>query len=207
MDWLIELWQAFVSYMLGRSGKVQTQGTGYSGETTTGTSTTPETQNNLVLPHPEEPRDDSRTLENTPVDYGLLLWKKSYKISDENYAYFNSHTRVRLVDPFLIDGKEYPAGTYDIESGRALDIEPRWYNAGVTGHEEGHNSYALLTVEQVEEFNTLFNHYKQNDPLIKYLFSINSYGLTNNVEGHAEVYRYLGEKMPEPLKQFYKNLF
>ena len=41
----------------------------------------------------------------------------------------------------------------------------------------------------------------------KLLFSRNTYGLTNDIEGHAEVYRYIGQQMPEQLKQYYPRLF
>jgi len=39
------------------------------------------------------------------------------------------------------------------------------------------------------------------------LYAKNPYGLTNDIEGHAEVYRYIGEKMPEQLKRYYPMLF
>jgi len=45
------------------------------------------------------------------------------------------------------------------------------------------------------------------DPLIVYFFSINSYGLTSDIEGNAEVYRYLGDRMPGVLNKYYPRLF
>jgi hypothetical protein len=48
---------------------------------------------------------------------------------------------------------------------------------------------------------------KSTDPLIKQLYSINTYGLGSDVEGHAEVYRYIGQQMPAQLKPFYPMLF
>jgi hypothetical protein len=64
-----------------------------------------------------------------------------------------------------------------------------------------------LTGEQKREFSAVYAPLKRKDPLIVYLYSINSYGLTSDIEGHAEVYRYICEKMPEALKIYYPKLF
>jgi hypothetical protein len=65
----------------------------------------------------------------------------------------------------------------------------------------------LLTPAMKANFSAVYTTLKNTDPLIRLLYSQNTYGLTNDVEGHAELYRYLGEKMPEQLKQFYPKMF
>jgi hypothetical protein len=56
-------------------------------------------------------------------------------------------------------------------------------------------------------FASLYTTLKASDPLIRLLYSRNTYGLTSDIEGHAEVYRYAGQQMPGQLKQFYPMLF
>jgi hypothetical protein len=86
-------------------------------------------------------------------------------------------------------------------------IKPKWLNPGVIAHEQAHNSYALLTPAQKASFSTVYTPLKNTDPLIKLLYSKNAYGLTNDIEGHAEVYRYLGRQMPQQLVPYYPQLF
>ena len=102
--------------------------------------------------------------------------------------------------------KEVPAACYAVGVFRYLDVEPQWLNPGVIAHEQAHNAYALLTDQQKEDFAALYTPFITTDPLIKYLYSRNSYGLTSVIEGHAEIYRYLWDQIPEELKQFYPRL-
>jgi hypothetical protein len=88
-----------------------------------------------------------------------------------------------------------------------LAVKPPWLNAGVIAHEQAHNSYALLTAAQKAAFSAAYNPLINTDPLITFLYSHNPYGLSSDIEGHAELYRYLGDKMPAQLKQFYPRLF
>ena len=53
----------------------------------------------------------------------------------------------------------------------------------------------------------LYAPLKNSDPLIRLLYSKNAYGLTNDIEGHAEVYRYIGQWMPAQMKPYYPMLF
>ena len=101
----------------------------------------------------------------------------------------------------------YPAGTYELNGIRHLNIKPEWVNPGVIAHEQAHNSYALLTSEQKTGFTATYTPLKTSNPLLVFLFSKNSYGLTNEIEGHAEIYRYLGAEMPQELKKYFPKLF
>jgi hypothetical protein len=57
------------------------------------------------------------------------------------------------------------------------------------------------------DFKKAYTPLINSDPLIVFLYSRNTYGLSSVVEGHAEVYRYIGDKMPEKLKPYYPKLF
>lgn len=156
----------------------------------------------LTLPHPEEPVNYECTIENYNLDVIFEKWFDDYLVPVEYRDYWRNkiEIEVTLTIPF-------PAGTYDIPNGRHLSIRPEWLNAGVIAHEQAHNSYALLTVTDMEQFAIEHDSLKNTEPLIKLLYSINSYGLNNSVEAHAEVYRFLGQQIPERLKQYYPRLF
>ena len=156
----------------------------------------------LSIPHPGESPDYSKTVDNTDLDSAMDQWEIDYNVPD-NYRDFWKTKIMIALDANL----PYPAATYEQGGVRHLNIRPEWVNSGVIAHEQAHNSYALLAEAEKAEFSTTYTPLKTTDPLIVYLYSINTYGLTNDVEGHAEVYRYLGDEMPEVLKQYYPRLF
>jgi hypothetical protein len=156
----------------------------------------------LSIPHPEEAPDYSKTIENTDLDSALNEWEINYAVPEMYREYWKTKISITLNDEL-----PYPAATYKKDGVRYLTMRPAWVNPGVIAHEQAHNSYALLTEEQKAEFLAVYTPLKTTDPLIVLLYSKNSYGLTNDIEGHAEVYRYLGEKMPEELKRYYPRLF
>ena len=160
---------------------------------------TPET---LSIPHPEEAPDQTKTIENTDLDSALNEWEINYGVPEMHREYWKTKISIKL-DANL----PYPAATYKQGGIRHLTIKPEWVNPGVIAHEQAHNSYSLLSEEQKAEFSAVYTPLKTKNPLIILLFSQNKYGLTNNIEGHAEVYRYLGEKMPDDLKKYYPKLF
>ena len=156
----------------------------------------------LTIPHPEETPDSSRTVSNTDLDAALDKWEIDYNVPEV----FRDYWKTKIVIS-LDENLPYPAATYELNGVRHLTIRPEWVNSGVIAHEQAHNSYALLTNEERANFSTTYTPLKTKNPLIVYLYSINSYGLTNDIDGHAELYRYLGEEMPEVLKQYYPKLF
>lgn len=155
-----------------------------------------------ALPYPEEPPDYTRTMENTTFSEVLYAWFEKYHVPEQYREFWQS----KIVATVTVD-IPYPAGTWDQDGKRHLAVRPEWLNPGVIAHEQAHNSYALLTSGQKSAFSMVYNPLKNVDPLIKLLYSINRYGLTNDIEGHAEVYRYLGGSMPIQLKEFYPKLF
>ena len=159
--------------------------------------------NALVLAYPEEPPDYTKTLDNTDIDTALTDWMINYFVPTEYWWWWGGAIVISLTNNI-----SYPAATYDGADGkRHLDVRPEYLNAGVIAHEQAHNSYSLMTDTQKVSFNSIYTPLKYSDPLIKLLYSKNTYGLTSDIEGHAEIYRYLGGKIPSALKTFYPKLF
>ena len=156
----------------------------------------------LTIPYPEESPDYSRTVANTDLDSALDDWMIKYNVP-ERYRNFWKTEVVSTLD----DNLPHPAETSGEGGVRYLKIHPEWTNPGVIAHEQAHNSYAFLNMVQKVGFSVIYTVVKVTDPLIVYLYSVNPYGKTNNIEGHAEVYRYLGGEMPGILKGFYPKLF
>jgi hypothetical protein len=157
----------------------------------------------LVIPHPEEPPDYSITMSNYNIDAVFNKWMIEYNIPQENHDYWRNAIEIQIDDTL-----GFPAATWDNPSTgkRHLSVKPEWLNTGVLAHEQAHNSYALLTDNQKNEFSSTYTPLKTGNQLIAYLYSKNPYGLSSDIEGHAEVFRYISEKMPEQLKQFYPKL-
>jgi hypothetical protein len=155
----------------------------------------------LVLPHPEEKENPDQTLDNVDVDKVLSKWMIDWEVPARNCYYWDGMVEVHL-DPSL----NFPAGAYEYQGKRHIVAKPSWFNPGVVAHEQAHNIYALLTEGEKVAWVTEFNIAKGNK-LVKYMFSLHGYGKDNPVEGHADIYRYLGQSMPEQLKYFYPRLF
>jgi len=167
----------------------------------------------LVLPHPEEPMNPSATLANANIDTVMTRWLRDWGVPAQYWGYWKNAIDLKVYDvypPTLTAmglKQDTPAGTWEAGGKRYLAVKPPWLNPGVIAHEQAHNSYALLTPAQKTAFSALHNSLKNTDPLIKLLYSKNTYGLSTEIEGHAEVYRYIGQHMPEQLKQYYPKLF
>jgi hypothetical protein len=170
--------------------------------TTSPVTTAPPASPPTGLPHPEEKPDYSHNIENTVFLDVLNKWFEIYNVPEQYRGFWQDRIAVTVTVEI-----SYPAGTWDQDGVRHLAVRPEWLNPGVIAHEQAHNSYALLTDSQKAEFSSVYNPLKDTDSFIKLLYSKNTYGLSNDIEGHAEVYRYLGEKMPEQLKKYYPKLF
>ncbi len=171
---------------------------------------TPSVEVPLVLPHPEEPQNPNATVQNIHIDAILDDWMIEYKVPETEYSYWRNQIDIKLFD-FWPDEqitwgatKDTPAFALELDGKRHLYCLAKWFNAGVIAHEQAHNSYALLTEGQKLSFQLSYNYYKDNDKMIQYLYSINKYGLTNDIEGHAEIYRY--GVVPEALRYYYPKL-
>ncbi len=159
------------------------------------------------LPYPEEKPDYSQTLESVSILRTIDKWLVDYKVPIE----FRPHwlTRIQIT---VTNNISYPAQTWEENGVRHLDIRPEYLNSGVIAHEQAHNSYSLLSQEQRIGFFIAYQRLIKTDRLTKLAFQLVPYmqttlGQNLDVEGHAEVYRYLGSRLPKELYQFYPKLF
>lgn len=163
-----------------------------------------------AIPHPEEPMNPSATIANTNAVSVVTRWLQDWGVPSRHWDHWKNAIDLQVYEvypPSLGLPQETPAGAWEADGKRHLAIKPQWLNPGVIAHEQAHNSYALLAPQQKAAFAAAYSPLKNTDPMIRILYSKNSYGLTSDVEGHAEVYRYIGQQMPEQLKQYYPKLF
>jgi hypothetical protein len=167
----------------------------------------------LTLPHPEEPHNPYATLANTDLTLIIRRWLLDWGVPSQHWDYWQNAIDIQVYDIYPASilemgiNQDTPAATWDYGGKRHLAVKPGWLTAGVIAHEQAHNSYALLSPSQKADFSAVYTPLKAADPLIKLLYSQNTYGLSNDVEGHAEVYRYIGQQMPAPLKPYYPRFF
>ena len=93
-----------------------------------------------------------------------------------------------------------------VSETRTLLLKPEYANAGILAHEFSHLSYAQLDNNQKAAFTADFNNVLPADGLLQLLYSKKPHINTSIVEAHAEVFRYLGNKMPDNLKKYYPKL-
>jgi hypothetical protein len=173
----------------------------------------PITPPGLILPHPEEPIDPSATLANISVDSIMAKWLRDWGVPTQYWDHWKKAIDLKVYDIYPANltamglKQDTPAGTWEAGGKRYMAVKPQWLNRGEIAHEQAHNSYALVTPVQKTAFAEIYGPLKNTYPLIRLLYSKNTYGLTNDIEGHAEVYRYIGQYMPEQLMQYYPMLF
>jgi hypothetical protein len=165
-----------------------------------------------TLPHPEEPMNPSATLANTDVTAIITKWLLDWEVPAQYWEYWKSAIDMQVYEIYPASiiamglNQEIPSATWEADGKRHMVIKPKWLNPGVIAHEQAHNSYALLTPSEKAAFSAVYTPLKNTYPLIKLLYSKNTYGLNNDIEGHAEVYRYIGQQMPTQLKPYYPRL-
>lgn len=151
------------------------------------------------LPHEPEPRDDSRTFANVNINDVRETWFNDWQVPEQYRPYWRQFK--------IVLSHQYGPGVPAATSAQAdtMWLRPEWANPGVIAHELAHESYSLLTERMKAAFKTDLEALKNTDGLLRLAFTRISAG-TNIVETHAEVYRYLGERMPELLKKYYPKL-
>jgi hypothetical protein len=165
------------------------------------------------LPHPEEPLNPLATSANIDINSVILKWLIDWDVPQDWWSHWKKSVDVQVYDvypPFILAmgiKSDTPAVTWSADGKRHLAIKPSWLNPGIIAHEQAHSSYVLLNSDQKSAFSDHFASLKNTDPLMRHLFSFHTSGLEVDVEGHAEVYRYIGQQMPEQLKQYYPTLF
>ncbi len=158
------------------------------------------------LPHPEESENPSQTIDNVDVESVLTKWLTDWKVPPEFWEYWRNKVVVKLNPDLVVNGQITPACAYELNGIRYIDVRPSWLNPGVIAHEACHLSYALLTVAQKVTFGFVYIPLATSDRLIRFLYSKNPYGLSSNIEGHAELYRFLAQSMPKVLQSYYPKL-
>jgi len=164
-------------------------------------------------PYPEEKQDTARTVANTNVREVLEQWANERHIPMLQWDFWFNQIYIQIYDTWPIEiivrfgiHPDTPAFAYESQGKRYLCSLASWLNSGVIQHEQCHNSFSLLTDEQRAEFTALYEQHKELDPELVKLWVYNRYGLTNATEGHAEIGRYLWEKMPEWAKSYYPGM-
>lgn len=148
------------------------------------------------LPHPEEKRDKSKTLENTHIHTVVLQWFADWNVKDNDYF-----DQVNIIPSLAYS---YPA----VKVGDFIYIRPEWCNPGVIAHEMAH-----LVWDNISQF-SFITDFITNIGQEKYLkllldtvdYAKDNYKKGNFIEVHAELYRYVGQYMPEYMKFYYPRL-
>lgn len=148
----------------------------------------------LAIPHPEEPVIDPAKADITTA---RLKWLTGYNVPTQHWQYW--------MDVGITLNSSVPAEyTYNTTDAQCIEINPPYCNAGVIAHSVAHIVYSRLE----DKAGFMVDLVKaKTEPLVMYLFQHHTYGLSSEVEAHAEIYRYLGASMPEYLRQYYPNLF
>ena len=173
----------------------------------------------LSIPHPEEPPDWDLTLHDVDVFGVINEWLQKWEVPTEYWSYWQTIIDMQVYDEYpdyMIRWgvqQDWASFTWFAEGKRHMAITPAWLNPGVVAHEQAHSSYDLLTEDEQFEFETTYIAlYLANDPmthLMDHCTNYINYPIDNEpeqVETHAEVYRFLGQQMPESLKRFYPKL-
>ncbi len=161
----------------------------------------------VSIPHPEESPDYTKTIENTSITDVLDRWFNGWKVPEEYWDYWKSAITIYISILYAV-----PAATSS--ETKEMWLRPEWASPGVVAHEEAHISYLLLDEDKKREYFGAFiealltdNLAVVSDDSIRKLWSQDGYAHYSIIEAHADVYRYLGEQMPENLKQYYPKLF
>jgi hypothetical protein len=177
----------------------------------TPTPTSPSTTQGS-LPHPEEPMNPSATLANTDSITILTRWLSDWAVPSQKWDYWKTAIDIQVYDVYPASvtemgiSQDIPAATWFADGNRHLAIKTQWLNPGVIAHEQAHNSYWLLAEESKQQSAKAYKALKQTDTMMRFLFS-KQVTTTDDVEAHAEIYRYLGQYMPAQLKIYYPSLF
>lgn len=151
----------------------------------------------LAIPHPEEAMNPLATVENTDLQKTVSKWLVDWQVPPKSYPFLQT---VRIE---LVANLGFPEVT--VSQIRLMQVDPRWCVPGVLAHGHAHISYSLLSQPEIAGFAVAFNE-ALRDPLMLLMVAQHPYAKSNIVEGHAEVYRYLGLKMPAALKAYYPLL-
>ena len=147
------------------------------------------------LPYPEEAPDPNL---NYTGEQLLHIFFTKYLFLQVHWDFWKTVTVV--VDKTL----SYPAGMSS--ETKTLYLKPEYANPGILAHEFSHLSWAQLNQAQKAYFPQDYVTVMQTDALLRFLYFQKPYMNASPVEAHAEIFRYLGNQMPESLKKYYPKL-
>lgn len=156
----------------------------------------------LVMPHPEEPADMMATMNTVSIQGTLTAWMNGWQVPASAIRFWQA---VHITVAEHLDYDQYPA--YSYAELRQLYFHPPFFNKGTLAHENAHVVYALLSIETKAAFEAEYRRLVVSDKLVAYLYQVKALAMYDLKEIYAEVYRYLGQYMPEQLKGFYPHLF
>ena len=162
--------------------------------------TEPAEPTSLTLPHPEQPPEYSATIENTDIHAVIAEWFEEYDVPLEYQSYWINDCNIKVSLAY-----KYPAAT--IAQTKTVYVRPEWCNPGVIAHEVCHIIWQSLTEEERIDFENKMYDERQKNKLLALAWETKPYMQTNVIEAHAEIYRYLGQYMPESLKKYYPKVF
>lgn len=156
----------------------------------------------LTLPHPEEPENVGAKIEDVDVKALLKMWLVRWQVPLE---FWQQWEKIKIeVTNQLVNGDKAAA---EMDSTKnILRIRPCYCNPGTVAHEMAHESWSLLNEADKMKFYVTYTEQSQT-PLVKLLHSIKLYSMQPLIEAHAEIYRYIGQMMPDSLKKYYPALF
>jgi hypothetical protein len=153
------------------------------------------------MPHPREEVNYKQT---SLTDHDIFEitrdWLIAWKVPAAFLQFWYSRP-VTISDSSVLG--EYPAW---MDNG-TLVVKPEWLSPGLMAHEWAHFSWSFLSEGERVWFESDFLSFNYNNRWIRLLYTLYPYNLKTFIEIHAEVYRYIGQKMPTPLKKYYPGLF
>jgi len=153
----------------------------------------------LSIPHPEEEIIPLATIEATDINQVFNDWLEDWQVNPMAFPFWLT-VNIEVSNKYL-----FPAGT--MAETKQMWIRPEWANPGVIAHEMAHISYSLLSQEDKSKFPVAFLEALETDDLLQLVYSTKPYMRFDDIETHADCYRYLGQQMPKSLKRFYPYLF
>lgn len=143
--------------------------------------------------------DQSMTMESVRIAEVIENWLRTWKVPQRYHSFWLEECDIKL-------SLKYRAPAATIAQTREIFVRPEWANPGIIAHEVCHIVWQFLSDSQRESFQKDLTDALKHDYLIRLAWQTKPYMQTNKIEAHADIYRYLGDRMPEALKSYYPKL-